>query len=141
MQTNGIVEMELKRIVIDETRLEQIVVLKERTGDRTLPIVIGASEAAAIKLEVSGIHPQRPMTHDLLRETIDGLGAKLEKIVIDKLENNTFYAKLHLKNEKNSAIVIDARPSDSIALAIRAKSPIFVAKEVLEKVGKLDEDK
>ena len=138
---NGLIEMELKRIVIDEMRLEQVVVLKERNGERVLPIVIGAAEVTAIKMEVSGIRPQRPMTHDLLKEMICSLGARLERVLIDGLKENTFYAKLHLTNDKEAQVIIDARPSDSIALAIRTHAPIFVAQEVLDKIGKVDEDK
>ena len=128
------VEMELNKIRIDENRGEQIIVLKEKAGERVLPIVIGIMEVTAIKMKISGITPPRPMTHDLFYTTIKKLGANLEKIVITRLENNTFFAKLVL--QVNGRVEeIDARPSDSIALAIRAKSAIFAEEEVLNGVS------
>ncbi|MDD4907821.1 MAG: bifunctional nuclease family protein [Candidatus Omnitrophica bacterium] len=125
------VEMELSKIVIDEKRHDQLIVLKEKDGERLLPIVIGLNEASAIKLKLSGFEPPRPLTHDLLHTTIKNLEANLERVVIDKIEDNTFHAKLVLKHNGKSKTV-DARPSDSIALAVRAKAPIFVEDEVLK---------
>lgn len=133
------VEMELNRIIIDEKRGEQIVVLKEKEGKRRIPIIIGISEASAIKLKVSGIIPPRPLTHDLLNDIINSLGGKLEKVVIDRLHTNTFYAKLIIKIAEGKVKTIDARPSDSIALALRAQAPIFVDEKVLQRVGVLEE--
>ena len=134
------VEMELHKIVIDEKRHDQLIVLKEKDGSRILPIVIGLNEASAIKLNISGFQPPRPLTHDLLHSTIENLEAKLDKIVIDKLHENTFHAKLVL-NQDGKTKVIDARPSDSIALALRAKAPIFVEDGVLEKSNMFNKDK
>ncbi|MBU3912443.1 MAG: bifunctional nuclease family protein [Candidatus Omnitrophica bacterium] len=128
------VEMELNKIRIDENRGEQVIVLKEKGGDRLLPIVIGIMEVTAIKMKISGLTPPRPMTHDLLYSTIKQIGAKLDKIVVTKLEQNTFFAKLVLQVDGRIE-EIDARPSDSIALAIRADAPIFVAEEVLNSVS------
>lgn len=125
------VEMELNKIIINENRHEQVIVLKEKEGNRRLPIVIGLLEATAIKMEIGGINPPRPLTHDLLKTTIETLGASLQKIVIDKLENNTFHAKLQLQTD-GTIHQVDARPSDSIALAVRMKAPIFVEDEVLK---------
>src|SRR3989338_638095 len=119
------IEMELNKIIIDEKRHDQVIVLKEKMGDRLLPIVIGFQEASSIKMKLAGVNPPRPMTHDLLHSVIENMEARVEKIVIDKLENNTFHAKLHLKTNGKTKIV-DARPSDSIALCVRAKAPIFV---------------
>ncbi len=133
------IEMELNRIIIDEKRGEQIVVLKEKEGKRRFPIVIGISEASAIKIKVSGITPPRPLTHDLLNDTINSLGGELERVVIDNLRANTFYAKLIIKTAQGKVKTIDARPSDSIALALRAQAPIFVDKNVLQRVGVLEE--
>ena len=129
------VEMELIRILMNEKRGEQMVVLKEKKGKRTLPIIIGIPEASAIKLKISGIRPPRPMTHDLLKNTLEQLGATLKKVIIDKLRENTFYAKLVLGNGKDKEVVVDARPSDSIALAVRANCPIFASEKLLEQVG------
>ncbi len=126
------VEMELNKIVIDEKRHDQLIVLKEKDGNRILPIVIGLAEASAIKLKISGFQPPRPLTHDLLHNTIENLEASIDKIVIDKLEDNTFHAKLILKTGSGKFKSIDARPSDSIALAVRAHVPIFVEDEVIK---------
>ncbi len=131
---NGLVEMELFRIQIDEKRGEQIIVLKEKKGNRTMPIVIGIVEATAIKMEISGFAPPRPLTHDLLNNTIKELKAQLEKIVVERLENNVFYAKLVIRDHSGQIKEVDARPSDSIALALRADAPIFVHNEVLDKL-------
>ncbi|MDD4938907.1 MAG: bifunctional nuclease family protein [Candidatus Omnitrophica bacterium] len=126
------VEMELNKIVIDEKRHDQLIVLKEKGGERILPIVIGLNEASAIKLKISGFQPPRPLTHDLLHTTIENLHASIEKIIIDKLEENTFHAKLVIKTGSGDIKVIDARPSDSIALAVRARAPIFVEDDVVK---------
>jgi hypothetical protein len=100
-------------------------------GNRRLPIIIGAFEAQAIALEIEGIKPPRPLTHDLLKQVIDNLSASVLEVVIDELRENTFYAKIYLEV---SALTneIDARPSDAIALAVRAQAPIFVAESVME---------
>jgi len=134
-QSNGMVQMEISRIRIDERRGEQVIVLKERGGNRLLPIIIGISEVTAIKMTISGIQPPRPLTHDLLRSTIVQLGATLQRIVITKLEFNTFFAKLILATKDGALQEVDARPSDSIAIALRADAPIFVAEEVLNQVA------
>ena len=126
------VEMELNKIVIDEKRHDQLIVLKEKGGSRLLPIVIGLNEASAIKLKLSGFQPPRPLTHDLLHSTIENLEASIDKVIIDKLEDNTFHAKLVIKTKSGDTKVIDARPSDSIALAVRAHAPIFVEDEVIK---------
>ena len=126
------VEMELNKIIIDEKRPDQVIVLKEKKGARVLPIVIGLLEASSIKMKLSGYKPPRPLTHDLLYSVLDNLDAKLDRVVIDRLENNTFFAKLIVRLNGTTKS-IDARPSDSIALAVRTKSPIFVEDEVLNK--------
>jgi len=132
---NGLVQMEVSKIRIDERRGEQVVVLKERGGNRVLPIIIGISEVTAIKMKISGIQPPRPLTHDLLQDTIAQLGATLARIVITKLEFNTFFAKLILQTKEGALHEVDARPSDSIAVALRADAPIFVSEEVLNQVA------
>jgi len=126
------IELELSRIVIDEDKNEQIIVLKERDGQKFLPIVIGINEAAAIKMKLSQTKAPRPLTHDLLSSVIDTLGFSLEKVVINDLVEGTFFAKLYLKNNDSIKKIIDARPSDSIALALRMNSPIFVEEKVFE---------
>ena len=128
------IEMELNKIIIDENRQDQIIVLKEKGGERLLPIIIGFLEASAIKMKVSGMAPPRPLTHDLLQGVIESLGAKVQRIVIDKLEDSTFHAKIVLSsNGAGGERLVDARPSDSIALAVRVKAPIFVEEEVLRR--------
>lgn len=129
------VEMVLSRIKIDENRSEQVIVLKEQSGSRLLPVVIGMAEVNAIKLKLSGIEPPRPLTHDLLLRSIEQLGARLKEIHIDRLERNTFFAKLVLVRNGAVEIQVDARPSDSVALALRANAPIYVAEEVLDQAG------
>ncbi|OGX04903.1 MAG: hypothetical protein A3G87_04615 [Omnitrophica bacterium RIFCSPLOWO2_12_FULL_50_11] len=129
------VEMVLSKIKIDENRSEQVIVLKEQSGSRLLPVVIGMAEINAIKLKLSGLEPPRPLTHDLLLRSIEQLGARLKEIHVDRLEQNTFYAKLVLTRNGASDIQVDARPSDSIALALRANAPIYVSEEVLKQAG------
>lgn len=129
------IQVELSKIIIDEKRQDQIIVLKEKNGERQLPIVIGFLEASSIKMKLSGVEPPRPMTHDLLAAVIQGLDAKLERLVIDKMVNNTFHAKLEFKTKDGQTRVIDARPSDGIALAVRASAPIFVEEDVIKKAA------
>lgn len=125
--------MELSKILITETSDHQIIVLKEKDGQRSFPIVIGINEAWAIDRAVKGITTPRPLTHDLIHNVIEGLNAGVVKVVINDLKNNTFYAKIVLQG--NSALVeIDSRPSDAIALAMQKNTPIFVEKKVLEEV-------
>lgn len=126
------VEMELNKIVINEKRHDQLIVLKEKKGERLLPIVIGLNEASAIKMRIGGFNPPRPLTHDLLHVMIKDLEANLERIVIDRLEENTFFAKLVIKTKSGETKMVDARPSDSIALAVRAGVPIFVDESVIK---------
>jgi len=115
------------------------ILLKEVNGNRRLPIIIGAFEAQAIALEIEGIKPPRPLTHDLLKQVIDNLGATVMEILVDELRENTFYAKIILEI---SAMTneIDARPSDAIALAVRAQAPIFVSESVMETAAFLPSD-
>ena len=126
------IEMELFRIRIDDKRREQVIMLRERNGERVLPIVIGISEADAIRLKVSGVELPRPLTHDLLRNTITELGAEVERIVIHDLRQGTFFAKLVLKTRDGQSREVDARPSDAIALALRAGAPILAEESLLD---------
>ena len=135
------VEMELNKIVIDEKRHDQLIVLKEKGGNRILPIVIGLNEASAIKLKISGFTPPRPLTHDLLYTTIENLQARIDKIIIDKLEENTFHAKIVLVDSSGQTKIVDARPSDSIALSVRAHAPIFVEDDVIKNSEAFNQNK
>jgi uncharacterized protein len=107
------------------------ILLKEVSGNRRLPIIIGAFEAQAIALEIEGIKPPRPLTHDLLKQMIDNLGAAVMEVIIDELRENTFYAKIVLEASGLTSEV-DARPSDAIALAVRTQSIIYVSETVME---------
>lgn len=110
------------------------ILLKEIEGSRRLPIIIGAFEAQAIALEIEGIKPPRPLTHDLLKQIIDNLGGSVLEVIISELRENTFYAKIIL-DVSGLTNEIDARPSDAIALSVRTQTPIFVAESVLEIAG------
>jgi len=107
------------------------ILLKELEGHRRLPIIIGAFEAQAIALEMEGIKPPRPLTHDLLKQITDNLGAIINEVIIDELRENTFFAKIILE-VSGLTQEIDARPSDAIALAVRAEAPIYVAATVMD---------
>lgn len=126
-------QVELTRIVIDEKRQDQIIVLKEKGADRQFPIVIGILEASSIKMKLSGVATPRPMTHDLLTATVQALGGRVERVEIDDLVANTFHAKLILRNKEGQEIRIDSRPSDAVAIAVRTSAPIFVEEEVFKK--------
>ncbi len=129
------IELTLSKIKVDEKRHEQLVVFREVGGKRFLPLVIGLPEIQAIKMKLGGVKTPRPMTHDLILSVVAGLGGKFQKIVIDKLENNTFHAKIHLLKEDGAETAIDARPSDSVAIALRAQVPVFVEEAVLDKAS------
>ena len=135
------IEMELNKIVIDEKRHDQLIALKEKGGSRVLPIVIGLNEASAIKLKISGFNPPRPLTHDLIYQIIRAFGAIVEKVIIDKLEENTFYAKVIIKAADGTLKTIDARPSDSIALAVRFHAPILVEDEIIKQYELFNKEK
>jgi bifunctional DNase/RNase len=111
-------------------------ILQESDGQRRLPIVIGAFEAQAIALEMEGIRPPRPMTHDLMKISLETLGASLVEVIINDLNDGTFYAQLILDS---TAVEIDARPSDAIALAVRFQAPIYVSEEVINEAGFIPE--
>jgi len=133
------IPMELARIVISETSEEQIIVLKEKGGDRAFPIVIGIWEAFAIDRGIKQKKAPRPMTHDLIENVIKGLNAKLEKVVVSDLREQTFYAKLVIK--QNGVLAeVDSRPSDAIAIAVQMSAPIFVEDSVLEKLSKKQQE-
>ncbi|MEW6170696.1 MAG: bifunctional nuclease family protein [Candidatus Omnitrophota bacterium] len=127
------IEMELNKIIIDEKKHDQVIVLKEKNGERLMPIIIGLNEVSSIKMKLTKLTPPRPLTHDLLKLIIDSLEAKVEKVVIDKIEQGTFHAKIFLRTNDGKNKILDARPSDSIALALRTQSSIFVEEDVLDK--------
>lgn len=110
-------------------------ILREVDGNRRLPIIIGAAEAQSIALEMEGIKPPRPLTHDLMKNIISAFGAELTDVTIDELRDGTFYAKLSIDNQ-----LIDSRPSDAIALAVRYGAQIFVANAVMEEAAFIPEE-
>ena len=127
------VEMELCQIIIQETTEQQIIVLRERNGERAFPIVIGIAEALAIDRRLKGIQPERPLTHDLLFNVITEMAGQLERIEINDLRDHTFYARLII-NRNGQEIEIDSRPSDAIALGAANNMPIYVAEHVIKAV-------
>jgi len=129
------IQVELSKIIIDEKRQDQIIVLKEKKSDRQFPIVIGILEASSIKMKLAGITPPRPMTHDLLLSVIEGLDATVVSLVIDDMQNNTFHGKLNLLTHDGVEKTIDCRPSDGIALAVRCGALIYVDEAVIEKAA------
>lgn len=127
------IEVKIGALIMDPNSNTPIVVLKGIENENILPIWVGAFEANAIALEIEKISPQRPMTHDLLRNFIIEMGYKVSKIVISDLKDNTFFAVIELRGKSDSETVIfDARPSDAIALALRTDCPIFVEEKVFE---------
>lgn len=137
----NLVEMELREIQMkDDTIGSQIIVLGEKNGAREFPIFIGYAEALALDLALHGYKNIRPMTHDLIYNVVDGLGATMTHILVDDLRQDTFYGKLVLKTAQGSQEVIDTRPSDAIVLATKRQLPIFVAEHVLEQVLRHQEE-
>ncbi len=128
------VRMELSRIVISETSDQQVIVLREKGGERSFPIIIGIFEAVSIDRHIKNITIPRPLTHDLIENVIREMGGKLERIVVNDLRDNTFYALLHISRDGED-IEVDSRPSDAVALAVRVGCPIFVEDSVLDKVA------
>lgn len=127
-----VVEVKVGALIMDPNSSTPIVVLKGVESEAILPIWVGAYEANAIALEIEKIVPQRPMTHDLLRNLIIQSGYRVERVTVSDLIENTFYALIDLVNDKGETLSLDARPSDAIALALRADCPIFVAQKVLD---------
>jgi uncharacterized protein len=124
------VQMELKRIIINEVHDQQVVMLREVDGERSFPIVIGIFEATSIDRRVKNMPSPRPLTHDLVANVIDNLGGELQDIYISDLREHTYFAKLRIRKD-GELIEVDCRPSDAIALAVTAKVPIYVAEDVL----------
>jgi bifunctional DNase/RNase len=127
------VQMELHKIIISEMQDSQIIVLQEVDGQRKFPIVIGSNEAYAIDRRLKGRPYPRPQTHDLLASVIEQLGGELERIEINNLEDHTFFASLHIR-QNGKLVEIDSRPSDAIALGVASEIPIYVAEHVLDAV-------
>lgn len=131
-----LVQMELVRIIISEINDQQVVYLREVDGDRAFPILIGIFEATSIDRRVQGHTPPRPLTHDLLRNTIEALGAEVQDVVVTQLIDHTYYAVIRIRQD-GEVQEIDCRPSDAIALAVHYEPhlPIYVSDEVLGQVA------
>ena len=131
-------EMQVRGIVTDPVSRAPVVVLEEIEGDRVLPIWVGVNEAHAIARELENIKTPRPMTHDLMKSMLERVKATVERVVINDLRNNTYYAEISL-TQGDSQFDVDSRPSDAIALALRVRAPIFAARKVMETAGKHEE--
>jgi hypothetical protein len=134
----------MKEVTIEALRVSlmnynRVVVLKEKDADRYLTIYIGAAEADAIAIRLQDVSVQRPMTHDLMTNVMQELGANVTKVVVTEVRNDTYYARLFL-DVNNEQVEIDSRPSDAIALAVRAEAPIFVEDAVIDQAGVLLDD-
>ncbi len=132
MGSEELIEVKIGALIMDPNTNTPIVVLKGLDSETVLPIWVGAFEANAIALEIEKIVPQRPMTHDLLRNVIIECGLLATSIVVTDLSDNTFYARIELVDKKGNVVLFDARPSDAIALALRLDCPIFVEQKVLD---------
>lgn len=126
------IEVKIGALIMDPNNNTPIVILKGVDSENILPIWVGAFEANAIALEIEKIVPQRPMTHDLLRNIVIETGLNVNKIIISNLLENTFYAVIELVDDDGKKIILDSRPSDAIALALRADCPIFVEQDVFD---------
>jgi len=131
------IEMTLKGLMVDPVTNMPIVILRDRDGQKVLPIWVGIFEANAIALQIENIPTPRPMTHDLLRNIIEDLKASVQKVVVCDLQENTFYALIYL-SLNGATMAIDARPSDAIALALRTRAPIFVEETVIDHAKTVD---
>ncbi|MDP6084529.1 MAG: bifunctional nuclease family protein [Nitrospinota bacterium] len=130
-------EMKVKGLTLDPLTNMPIVILKDTDEKKVLPIWVGIFEANAIALEMEQVSTPRPMTHDLLKNIIEGFQAQVARIVVNDLKDNTFYAVITI-NLNGSEVLIDARPSDAIALALRVNAPIFVAEKVIEEAKSIE---
>jgi bifunctional DNase/RNase len=131
------IEMTIKGLMVDPLTNTPIVILRDKDGQRVLPIWVGVFEAHAIAQQIENATPGRPMTHDLLRNVIHDLKATVQKIVVSDLQENTFYALIYL-SLAGETLAIDARPSDAIALALRTRAPIFVEDRVIDHAETVD---
>jgi bifunctional DNase/RNase len=131
------IEMTIKGLMVDPVTNTPIVILRDREGQRVLPIWVGIFEANAIALQIENVATPRPMTHDLLRNVIQDLRATVQKVVVCDLQENTFFALIYL-HLNGDTLAIDARPSDAIALALRTRAPIFVEDSVIDHAKSID---
>jgi len=128
------IEVKVVKLGIDVNSKMPVIILKEKEGQKTLPIWIGLFEAQAIAFALEKVKPPRPLTHDLAQLLIEKLDGKLDRVVISDVINNTFYARLFIQRNREN-LQVDSRPSDAIALALRFKAPIFVDETILKKLA------
>jgi bifunctional DNase/RNase len=126
------IEVKIRALMMDPNSGTPIIILKDVNSETMLPIWVGAYEANAIALEIEKIAPQRPMTHDLLRNLIIEMGASVNRVVVTELRDNTFFAVIEMSTNDGATLMLDSRPSDAIALALRADCPIYVDLEVIK---------
>ena len=126
------IEVKIRALMMDPNSGTPIIILKDVQSDTMLPIWVGTYEANAIALEIEKIAPPRPMTHDLLRNLLVELGIQVERVVVTSLRDNTFFAVIEMRTSDGNTMVLDSRPSDAIALALRADCPIYVDMEVIK---------
>lgn len=130
-QGTNLIEVRVAHLGFDRNTNAPVVVLQEKDGPRVLPIWIGPAEASAIAMELAGVKFSRPLTHDLLKQVILGLGGELKRVLITAVKENTYYAELQI-HRNGDWVQLDARPSDSIAIALRLKAPIFTHPDLLD---------
>ena len=127
--------VEVKRISYYPPSKGYAVLLQEKDSNRSLPIIVGSNEAQAIALYLEGVDMPRPMTHDLLINVLDSLESDIRRVTIARMKNGTFFAEIEVSNSQVGDIIIDSRPSDAIAIALRTMTPIYVSDEVMERAG------
>lgn len=133
VKTADDVQVEVRHVGFDQRSTSPVVILQDAGGTKAMPIWVGAAEAQAIALELQGILPPRPLTHDLMKNILEHVGVRLEKVVVSELKGSTYYARIYLATA-DGPLEVDSRPSDAIALALRFHRPIFVAKGVFDAV-------
>ncbi|MGC9529042.1 MAG: bifunctional nuclease family protein [Candidatus Bipolaricaulaceae bacterium] len=126
-------EAHLKALLVDPENNSLVMLLEDVSSSKAMPILIGKAEAMSIAIELQGQTFPRPLTHDLMKRLLETLGGTLERVVISNVEEGTFYATLYVRTQDEQVVELDARPSDSVALALRTRSPIFIADDVFEK--------
>ncbi len=132
------IRVKVVKIILDPVTNSPIVILRDLEEKKALPIWIGLFEANAIAMEMEKVITPRPMTHDLIKGILESLGTEVQKIVVDNLVDNTFYATIYLTTSEGKEVRIDSRPSDAIALALRTNAPIYVSQEVISQAKSFD---
>jgi hypothetical protein len=135
VEESSVIELELVGVRVELPHNQPIVLLKERTGERFLPIWIGAVEATSIAFALQGVVTARPMTHDLMRDLLSGLKVAVDRIVVTELREGTFFAEIQMTADGGGTVTVSSRPSDAIALAVRATVPIYADEAVLAEAG------